>query len=107
MLEAVSRNADLVIGRIDGAREHANAHELGKSAWPILRDHLKSRRREVVDELREAFHAGKAVTGIDDVWPTGRKSAAICSSSRRIIAPHRREKRTEDSARPASAPGPK
>jgi Bacterial archaeo-eukaryotic release factor family 3 len=73
MFEAVSRNADLVIGRIDGAHEHANAHDLGKAAWPILRDHLKTRRREVVDELREAFHAGKAVTGIDEVWQSGRE----------------------------------
>jgi hypothetical protein len=73
MFDAVSRNADLVIGRIDGAHEHANAHDLGRAAWPILRDHLKTRRGEVVDELREAFHAGKAVTGIDEVWQPGRE----------------------------------
>jgi peptide subunit release factor 1 (eRF1) len=74
MFEAVSRNADLVIGRIDGGHEHANAHDLGKAAWPILRDHLRTRRREVVAELREAFHAGKAVIGIDEVWQPGRAS---------------------------------
>jgi hypothetical protein len=32
------------------AYEDANAHDLGKAAWPILRDHLKARCREVVDE---------------------------------------------------------
>ena len=68
MFEDVSRNAHLVIGRIDGAHEHANAHDLGKAAWPILRDHLKLRQREVVAEIRDAFHSGRAVTGIDDVW---------------------------------------
>lgn len=71
--EAVSRNAHLIIGRIDGAQEHATAHELGKAAWPILRDFLRTRRVEVVDELRTALGAGKAVTGIDEVWQLARE----------------------------------
>lgn len=71
--EAVSRNDQLIIGRIDGAQEHATAHELGKAAWPILRDFLRARRVEVVDELRTALAAGKAVTGIDEVWQLARE----------------------------------
>ena len=58
MFEDVSRNAHVVIGRIDGAHEHANAHDLGEAAWPIVRDHLKLRQREVVAEIRDAFHSG-------------------------------------------------
>jgi hypothetical protein len=73
LFEETSRNADLVIGRLDGAYDHASAHDLGEAAWPILRDHLKSRREEVVAELADALHTGKAVTGIDEVWQLGRQ----------------------------------
>lgn len=73
MFEDVSRNTHHVIGRIDGAQEHANAHELGAAAWPILRDHLKHRRKESVSELVESFHGGLAVVGIDDAWRYARQ----------------------------------
>lgn len=72
MFEDVSRNAHLVIGRIDGGQEHANAHELGAAAWPVLRTHLKRRRRESVSEMIESFHHGLAVVGIDEVWTHAR-----------------------------------
>lgn len=68
MFEDVSRNTHLVIGRIDGGHEHANAHELGAAAWPILRAHLEGRRTESVSEVVESVHNGLAVVGIDDVW---------------------------------------
>jgi hypothetical protein len=73
MFENVSRNARLVIGRVDGAHEHANAHQLGAGAWPIVREHLRARRREAVADLAEARPTGKAVTGIDQVWQFGRQ----------------------------------
>ena len=73
MFEEVSRNAHLVIGRIDGAHEHANAHELGAAAWPVLRIHLKRQRRKSVSELIESFHDDRAVVGIDDVWAHARQ----------------------------------
>ena len=73
LFEGVSRNAHLVIGCIDGAQEHAAARDLGRAAWPILREHLWARRREVVDELRAALAAGRAVTGIDESWQFARE----------------------------------
>jgi hypothetical protein len=69
----VSRNAHVVIGRLDGAHDRTSEHELGQAAWPLLRDHLKARRRHVVTELNDAFHAGDAVAGIDEVWEYGRQ----------------------------------
>lgn len=68
MFEEVSNNRRLVFGRISGAHENATAHTLGLKAWPILREYLKTRRREVIAELAEATHAQKAVTGIDAAW---------------------------------------
>jgi len=73
LFEEVSRNRRFVIGRIDGAHQHVNAHELGKETWPILRDHLKERRRQVVVELGDAVNAGRAVTGIDEAWQLSRE----------------------------------
>lgn len=73
MFEDVSGNAHLMIGRIDGAHEHANAHELGAVAWPVLRAHLERRRAEAVTEVFESFHRGMAVAGIDDVWNQARQ----------------------------------
>ena len=68
----VSRNAHLVIDRLDGAYDQASTHQLGRAAWPILREHLKARRREVVADLSDALHVGGAVVGIDDVWQYAR-----------------------------------
>jgi hypothetical protein len=69
----VSRNAPRVIGRLDGAYDRTNAHDLGQATWPLMREHLRARRREVVAELADAFHAGQAVVGIADVWRAGRQ----------------------------------
>ncbi len=68
LFEKVSRNANLVIGRIDGAHDHDNTRDLGKAAWPILREQLKARRVEAVRELIEASHADRAVVGLDNAW---------------------------------------
>jgi hypothetical protein len=73
LFEEVSRNTRFVIGRLPGAHEHASAHDLGQAAWPILQEHLEARRSEVVAELGDALHTGKAVTGIDEVWQLGRE----------------------------------
>jgi len=73
LFEEVSRHQMEVLGRIDGAHEHSTEHELGAAAWPIVREHLRRRRREAVDELVEALHAGKAVTGLDEVWMYARE----------------------------------
>ncbi len=68
----ISTNSHLVIGSLDGAHDRASAHQLGQAAWPILREHLKARRREVVADLGDALHAGDAVVGINDVWQYAR-----------------------------------
>lgn len=73
LFEEVSRNRRKVLGRLDGSHEHTSEHDLGVEAWGIVRQHLKDRRREVVGELGETLHAGKAVTGLDEVWMYARQ----------------------------------
>jgi hypothetical protein len=73
LFEEVTGGRDLIVGRLDGAHDQTSAHDLGRSAWPVVRDRLRRRRREVVDELTDALHTGKAVTGLDEVWQLGRQ----------------------------------
>lgn len=73
MFMDVSNNASLVIGRIDGAQDRTSPPVLGELAWPILRDHLKERRRHAADELKDAFHSGFAAVGLEDVWGLARQ----------------------------------
>lgn len=64
----VSTNKGLIIGHLDGSYERASVHDLGEAAWQVLREKLKARRAEVITELNEKIHTGKAVTGMDEVW---------------------------------------
>jgi len=73
LFEAVTRNNEAVIARIDGAFEHASPHDIGTTVWPTLREFLRWRRNQAVNELKAAVPAGRAVTGIDEVWQLGRQ----------------------------------
>ncbi len=108
LFEEVSRNMQLVVGRIDGAYEHATPHQLGEAAWPIMRERLRQRRREAVAEVVDALHAGKAVTGLDEVWQYGRLGRGrmlVVEEDYRGVPSVEVDGRlvpTEDSERPAS-----
>lgn len=69
----VARNDLDVIGHIDGSHDRTNAHDLGREAWPFLREHLKARRVKVVEEVAESLHTGKSVSGIDEAWQLARE----------------------------------
>jgi hypothetical protein len=73
LFEQVSRNAGLVAGRVEGGHDRATAHALGEAAWPIMREWLRQRRRDAVAGVVDAMHAGKAVTGLDEVWRFARE----------------------------------
>lgn len=69
----VSTNKGLVIGHLDGSYERASVHDLGEAAWQVVRGKLRERRDEVVAELKEKLHTGKAVTGMDEAWQYARE----------------------------------
>lgn len=64
-----ARHDTEVIGRVEGSYEHVTPHALAESVWPLVRDHLRNRRAEVIAELREAIGKNRAVTGLDAVRP--------------------------------------
>lgn len=69
----VSANNGTVVGHLDGSFENANAKDIGDAAWQILRERLRAQRGEVIDELKNKVHTGKAVTGMDEVWQYARE----------------------------------
>lgn len=73
LFEEVSANTRLVVGHVEGSYDHATAHQLGEITWPVMRDVLRARQREVVEELTEARATSRAVTGIDESWRLGRQ----------------------------------
>jgi hypothetical protein len=73
LFREVSDNAALVVGSVDGAHDHVPAGVLGRTVWPLMRRELKRRRAAAVGELAAATAAGRAVTGIDEVWQLGRE----------------------------------
>jgi hypothetical protein len=73
LFSEVSENARRVVGTIEGAQDETRERDLGAAAWAIMQERLRERRRGVVQELRDALHAGRAVTGIDEVWQLARQ----------------------------------
>ncbi len=73
LFSEVSGNNSSVVGRLEGSLEHANAHEIGGAAWPVLRERLRERRDQVIAEVKEKLHTGKAVTGMDETWQYARE----------------------------------
>jgi hypothetical protein len=77
MFEESSNNTRSVIGRVVGAHDDVTPHAIGRAAWSIVRESLRQRRREVVEQLRDAVGTGKGVTGIDEVWQLGRQGRGL------------------------------
>ncbi|MGH9283104.1 MAG: hypothetical protein ACRD0S_09215, partial [Acidimicrobiales bacterium] len=67
--DEVSRHPRAVIGRVYGSKDSFGPHALGEVVWPVVREHLRQRRREVLAEITEAVVRGRAVAGLDEVWP--------------------------------------
>ncbi len=73
MFSEVSGNTRFVVGTIDGAQDETNERDLGAAAWAIMQQRLRDRRDELVHQLRDSLHSGRAVTGIDEVWQLARE----------------------------------
>lgn len=73
LFQDVTGNSDHVVGHLEGSYERTNPSELGAAAWQVLRETLKARRREVIDEITSAANTGRAVSGIDQSWQIARQ----------------------------------
>lgn len=70
--EVTTHGSD-VVGHLDGSFDHASPHDVGEATWQVIRERLKTRRDEVVAEVKEKLHTGRAVTGMDEVWQYARE----------------------------------
>lgn len=63
-----SKNADRLIGTINGNYDHLPAHELGKMAAQVVQDKLAEEREGAMDQLQNAIGQNLYVAGIQSVW---------------------------------------
>lgn len=73
MFDEVGNGTGRVIGRIVGSHDSTSAHRIGELAWEVMRERLRNRRDEVISELLDALHTGRAVTGLDETWRYARE----------------------------------
>jgi len=73
LFSEVSANTRSVVATLDGAHDETSERDLGAAAWAIMQERLRDRRSDAARELRDSLHAGKAVTGIDEVWQLARQ----------------------------------
>ena len=73
LFDEVSTMSERVVGRLEGSYERTDQNHLGKEAWEIHRQRLRDRRTEVIDWLASGVGAGRAVSGMDEVWQLTRE----------------------------------
>lgn len=73
MFDEVGNDTGRVIGRIMGSYDSASNHQIGELAWQVMRERLRNRRDEVIQELIDALHTGRGVTGLDETWRYARE----------------------------------
>lgn len=71
--DEVSHNTARVVGHIEGSYDTASNHQIGEHAWQVMRERLRNRRDEVIQELVDAIHTGRGVTGLDETWRYARE----------------------------------
>ncbi len=64
----VTGNKEIIIGEIKGNYDRANEHDLSRLIWPVVSRHIKKRRNELLEKLKNAVSAQRATSGIDEVW---------------------------------------
>ncbi len=59
---------DVIIGFLEGNYERVSLHELGKAAWPIVKNELAVKRHVILDDLKKAVSQNKYASGVQEVW---------------------------------------
>lgn len=57
-----------VVTEIKGNYDHLTAHDLGKLAWPAVKEALAERRAKVFDQLNDAIGARKFASTAGEAW---------------------------------------
>ena len=66
--EEVSKHNKSTLCTLEGSHDKTSPHELGVLVWPLVREGLASRRKEVFNELDKAMGARLFASGIQSVW---------------------------------------
>ncbi len=61
-------NKSAVAGALEGNYEESKPHEIGKKAWPIIKNLKEKERNNIINELKNAIGAHKSAFGLNDIW---------------------------------------
>ncbi|MFO8066602.1 MAG: hypothetical protein R6U11_03370 [Bacteroidales bacterium] len=64
----VCDHKNVIAGKLEGNYEETKAHELGKKAWPIVREIKQKERQKLIEDLSNAVGAHKAAFDLADLW---------------------------------------
>jgi len=64
----IADEKDVIIGALEGNYEKVSHHDMGKAAWPIVKDKLAAKRNIILEDLKKAVSQNKFASGIHEVW---------------------------------------
>ena len=66
--DEVSKNKNRVVARVHGNYDDTPVHKLAEAVWPKVEEYFNRRRREVRQEIEDAFKARRFAAGVEEVW---------------------------------------
>ncbi len=64
----VADNKEIILTHLTGNFDNTSAHDLGRKAWPLVREKMQEIRSEALKELHKAVGNGKYASGLPQVW---------------------------------------
>ncbi len=64
----VADNKDIILTQLSGNFDNASVHDLGKKAWPKVKEKMQEVRNEALEDLNKAVSNGKYASGLSQVW---------------------------------------
>lgn len=67
IFDGLKTHKDILVGRVEGDYTDTSSHDLGKIAWPVIKEAIAGAAKNAMRELSRASEMNKVVSGIDAV----------------------------------------
>ncbi len=64
----VADNKSIILTSIEGNHDHTTIHELEKKVWPVVREKMAEKRKQIMERVSRAISARKFASGLNEVW---------------------------------------
>ncbi len=64
----VADKKNIILATFEGNHDHTPVHELAKLAWPIVREKMREKRKQMTERINNAISAHKFVSGLEEAW---------------------------------------